>query len=52
MSRKSTAEWVGYPPSSRVQRDSLPSILAGNGENEGNRCSIQLTMGQSQSLFW
>ena len=35
MSCKSTTEWVDYPPSTRVQRDSLPSILAGSEENVG-----------------
>ena len=33
MSYQLTPEWVGYPPSIRVQRDSLPSTRAENGKN-------------------
>ena len=35
MSCQSTTEWAGYQMSNRVQRDSLPSTAAGNGENVG-----------------
>ena len=42
MSGKSATEWVGYPPSSRVQRDSLPSTSAGNGEIAGCRYKLQV----------
>ena len=35
MSCRSTTEWVGYPRSTSVQRDSLPAIPAGNGEKVG-----------------
>ena len=49
MSCKSTTEWVGYPLSTRVQRDSLPSFPAVSGEDVGIHYSGQRTERQAYS---
>ena len=54
MSCRSTTEWVGYPRSTSVQRDSLPAIPAGNEENAGTSIDVFTFSdnGLAQSLFW